>query len=359
MSAVTVVTMLSMTSCEDSIIFDGEGDCSNLPPQVQFIFKKHRQALHSRPGYESDAFFSTVGTVHLFVYNSSGELVFDKTEKTDNLSSARELNLGNATDRCYLPLDIEPGTYKLVAWCGLDENDHNNAFSLNLENTKAPHYKECGVKFNDLTGHPVNLEKYESVYHGLVESVEIQIDPENPQIIPVELTKDNNDIAILIQHNNVSLSEGDYSVVYVDANGTMNFEDNSISKHDVLEYHPHSQSFLTSSTVYNGEDVEAGAMIAHISTSRLMNVNKDDARIEVRDKDGNTVFSIPFIKYVTGMQTFTNDHQYYLDCEDTYNCSFFLTGSSMNEDREYWVPYKIIINDWVIVPSQDTEITGE
>ena len=356
---------LAFSSCNDSVIFEGEGNCdtdtpviTEYTPHVQFIYKKHRQALHSVAGRESDAFYSTVNTVHLFVFNAdTDELVFDRIEDTDMLANAFELGLGTTFDRCYMPLDLPAGNYRLVAWCGLDKEDHNNAFSLSNQLTKAMPFHECGVKLDPVTGHPVNHEKFEGVYHGRLESAVISVDRDKPQIFPIELTKDNNDIAVWVQHTTASFAEGDYTVVYTDANGSMNFEDNSISNKVHLQYHPYKTSVLSSETVYNGQTVEAGALVAHLSTSRLMHSNAADARLEVRDRDGKTVFSIPFIRYVTEMQTFTNDSQYYLDCEDTYNVSFYLTGDQgVDESGEYWIPVRIIINNWVRVPDQSEEI---
>ena len=336
------------SSCNDSFIFEDERDCT---VKVQFVFKKHRQALHQIPGKEADVFASTVNTVHLFVYDAeSGELVSEHIEKAENLNSAAELKMGSGTDKCYLPLNLDPGKYRMVAWCGLDEDDTNNAFYLTDGSTRGK-YAECRVKLSDATGHPVNSAKYDALYHGIVKEAEVSVSNDGTQVIPVELTKNNNDIAVWVQHTTTTFSEGEYEVVYTDANGTLKFEDNSVPAENHLEYHPHTTSMLTSSTEYNGSSVEAGALVAHLSTSRLMEAHQNNARIEVRNKEGETVFSIPFIKYLLQMQTFTNDGQYYLDCEDTFNCSFYLTG-----ENGAWIPARIIINNWVKVPDQDADI---
>ena len=352
MCAILFSFLLGASSCDDSFIYEDEKDCST---KVQFVFKKHRQVFHSLADKEQDVFSSTVGSVHLFVYDSeTGDLVFEKTEKTDNLSTASELGLGSATDRCFMSVNIKPGTYRFVAWCGLDENDTNNAFYLTETRAGTNRYSECRLKLSEATGMPVNHEKYDGLYHGVVHSAEVSVHQNGTQVIPVELTKNTNDIAVWVQHTSAMFDNGDYEVVYTDANGSLKFEDNSVSRNDRLEFHPHTTSILTAQTEYNGALVEAGAMVAHLSTSRLMEAHKDDARLEVRDRDGNTVFSIPFIQYVLQMQTFTSDAQYYLDCEDTYNCSFYLTGGT--EQGGVWSPAMIIINNWVMVPQQNGEL---
>ena len=350
MSLAAVFLTLGLTSCDDNIIYEKEGDCT---PKVQFVFKKHRQALHSVAGREADVFYSTVSSVHLFVFNKeTDELVLEKIEKTENLHSASDLKIGSGTDKCYLPLDVKPGTYRLIAWCGLDETDHNNAFNLE-DATRAGKYTHMQFKRDEATNHPVHHAKYESVYHGAVEAV-ITVNSDGTQIIPVELTKDNNDIAVWVQHTTQTFEDGEYEVVYVDANGVVKFDDNALDDDSRLEYHAHTTSLLDSETEFNGDKVKSGALVAHLSTSRLMAGNQHDARLEVRHNDGRVVYSIPFIKYVLQMQTFTDNHQYYLDCEDTYNCSFYLTGEKSEDGL--WVPSRIIINNWVIVPSQNGKL---
>ncbi|MCH5228650.1 MAG: FimB/Mfa2 family fimbrial subunit [Muribaculaceae bacterium] len=341
----------AFSSCESGgPLFDEEGDCST---KVQFVFKKHRQALHQIAGKETDAFYASVPSVHLFIYDKeSGELVFEQQEKTDNLKSASQLKIGSGTEKCYLPIDLAPGTYKLVAWGGLDETDNNNAFRL-TDGTRSG-YSHCRIKMNEETGYPVNHEKYDGLYHGIVESVEITVNNISSQIIPIELTKNTNDITVWVQHTNATFANGDYEVVYTDANGSMHFENNNLNDDNKLEYHPHTVSLLTSDSEYNGNTVEAGALIAHLSTSRLHESNVEDAKLEVRNREGNTVYSVPFIKYLLQMQNLTEDNQYYLDCEDTYNCTFYLTGAE--EEEGAWVPLRIIINNWVKVPDQNTEL---
>lgn len=344
-SVLLFLFLLGMASCENGPVFEKEGDCT---PKVQFVFKKHRQALHSQPDRVADAFYSTVGSVHLFVYDlETGNLVFEKIENTDNLLSAADLKLGTSADRCFLPIDVNPGRYRLVAWCGLDESDHNNAFYLN-DGSRAG-YARCDVKLAD-EATAVHAEKYQALYHGTVRDVVIDFKADQAQIIPVELTKNTNDIAVWVQHNTKTFDKDEYEVVYTDANGTMHFDDNSLLGDNRLEFRPHTKSVLTSQTEYNNNLVEAGALVAHLSTSRLLSSHSDDARLEVRNREGKAVFSIPFIKYVTEMQTLTDDHQYYLDCEDTYNCSFYLTG-----ENGTWSPAMIIINNWVKVPDQKEE----
>ena len=344
-AAVFSSLLFAAVSCDR--VFDDEQDCS---PKIKFEFRKHRQALQTVNGKPADVFSATVGSVHLFVYDAgSGRLVFEQYAAADRLKSEAELRIGSGSDKCYLPVDLAPGQYRIVAWCGLDESDQNNAFALGEAARAAQSYAACSVKLA-ASGRPVNDEKYEALYHGAVAAITVRAAGE---VIPVELTKNTNDIAVWVQHTSATFEKGDYEVVYTDANGTMKFEDNSLTDDRPLEYHPHTTSLLTTSTEYNGAQVEAGALVAHISTARLLAARQADARLEVRNRAGHTLFSIPFIRYLLEMQTFTSDGQYYLDCEDTYNCSFYLSG-----ENETWMPSCIIINNWVRVPDQVEDNIG-
>lgn len=335
-----------LTACSDSFIFDDEGDCS---VKVQFVFTKNRQALQTIDGIGADAFAGTVQTVHLFVLDAeSGEPVFEKTEKASNL-----------TNGCIMPTGLGPGKYTFIAWCGLDSNDENNAFTLHHNYSTRAEGDHCRIK-TGTDSQPLHDAKFDALYHGITRDVTLTLDNvDHP--VKVELTKNTNDIAVYIQHPEASFQDGDYTVSYEDANGTMHFTDNSIlSEDERLTYRPHTSSILTTSSEYNGEVMEAGAIIAHISVGRLMAAHKDSARMVVRDKEGNEVFAIPFLKYLLEMQTFTEpsrasgavkDEQWYLDCEDTYQCSFYITG-----DQGLWTANRIIINNWVKVPDQNEGI---
>lgn len=340
LSAVFSYLTLAATSCES--FFDSEQDCST---KIKFEFRKHRQALQTVNGNPADVFDAAVGSVHLFIYSAeNGNLVYEQFSTVENLKTESELNIGTGNNRCYMPVDIAPGKYRIVAWCGLDNNDRNNAFALGEASRAAYNYDECSVKLSAVPYQPVHDEKYDALFHGAVAEATIAADGE---VITVQLTKNTNDIAVWVQHVSASFESGDYEVVFADANGYMKFDDNTLTRTDRLEYHAYSSSLLSADTEYNGERMETGALIAHISTARLMEAHKKDARLEVRNKDGVTVFSVPFIQYLLEMQTFTSNGQYYLDCEDTYNCSFYLTG-----DGDLWMPARIIINNWVKVPDQ-------
>lgn len=331
--------MPALTSCDDGFIYEKEGNCDM---RIKFVFEKHRQALQTFDGIGPDAFSKTVKSVHLFVIDSeTGELVFDKKENCDNL-----------IDRNTMLVKLDPGTYTFIAWCGFDSFDENNAFELSHFD---PHFLKdnCHIKMvSDYE--PIHDEQYDAVYQGTVYDVTITNDNMGQTII-VPVIKDTNDISVWLQHPDITFEDGDYNVVYEDANGVIDFTTNEVTSGDkMLTYRPYSTSILAVDAEYNGEKMKAGALVAHISTSRLLASHAADARLKIVNKDGEEIYGIPFIQYLLEMQTFTNgkdkDYQWYLDCEDTYFCSFYLIGDLGN-----WSVYRIIINNWVKVPDQVEE----
>lgn len=341
-AAVILGMMPFVSSCSDSFIYEYEGDCRM---KVKFEFTKHRQALQTFDGVGPDAFAKTVTSVHLFVLDAqSGDLVFEQTESTSNL-----------IDGCIMPVDLDPGEYTFIAWCGLDSNDENNAFELQHKyGSRAGEDGKLSLKMANAT-EPVHKEKYDDVYHGIVRNFTVNFDNMG-EIVTVPVVKDTNDLNIWIQHPYASLDKGDYYVVYEDANGEIDFTDNVlISEDKQLSYKAYETTILQSNTQYNGEMMESGTMIVHMSVSRLMANHAENARLVIRNNLGTEVFAIPFIKFVLGLQTFTKqdtekDEQWYLDCEDTYNVSFFFTGYDQT-----WTAFRIIVNNWVVVPDQDWE----
>ncbi len=100
-AAMFAATTVALASC-DSAIYDDEGDCS-VRYHVGFRYKKNV--------LDVDAFASQVKSVSLFVFDRNGTLVATKTESGEAL----------AREGYSMQVDVAPGRYDLVAWCGLTE----------------------------------------------------------------------------------------------------------------------------------------------------------------------------------------------------------------------------------------------
>ena len=99
--------LLGAASC-DSLIYDREGDCS-VHYRLRFRYDMNLKF--------ADAFAHEVEAVRLYAFDSEGKLVWQAAEQGEAL----------AADGYSMLLDLAPGSYRLVAWCGLDGGD---SFSL-------------------------------------------------------------------------------------------------------------------------------------------------------------------------------------------------------------------------------------
>ncbi|MBR5478056.1 MAG: FimB/Mfa2 family fimbrial subunit, partial [Bacteroidaceae bacterium] len=90
------------TSCDDSFVYDDEGDCS-VHYRIKFKYDRNMKF--------ADAFSTEVTSVALYAFDKSGILVYQGAESGTALADA-----GYA-----LPVELQPGEYELLAWCGVGD----------------------------------------------------------------------------------------------------------------------------------------------------------------------------------------------------------------------------------------------
>ena len=103
-AALTVVVHAFLFVSCDSMIYNEEGDCS-VRYRLKFRYDMNLKF--------ADAFAHEVKSVRLYAFNPEGELVWQSAEQSSILAS------GDYT----MSLDLDPGDYHLVAWCGLDNEE--------------------------------------------------------------------------------------------------------------------------------------------------------------------------------------------------------------------------------------------
>lgn len=83
----------------DGLIYDGEGDCS-VNYRVKFCYDYNMKF--------ADAFAHEVNVVTLYLLDVDGRVVWQRTEQGEAL----------AADGYAMTVDVEPGEYDLLVWCG-------------------------------------------------------------------------------------------------------------------------------------------------------------------------------------------------------------------------------------------------
>lgn len=321
---------VALAGC-NSLIYDEEGDCDY---RIRFVFEKH---LH-----ESDAFAYEVNAVTLYLVNDeTGEIVWQKSE------SGPELKTGHY--RMTIPDDqIPEGQYSMIAWCGEGPGEHF---------TVAEHTHFTGLKCRLERNHePVVGRAYcnrnlKRLYHGRLHGVRLAADVAQREFT-VPLTKDTNDITVLLQNlDGEPIGPDDFTYQIIDANGHMDW-DNSILPDEEIVYRPHNLTFGLAQPLQapaSRATIAQPVAFAEFSVARMM--ADRDMRLVIIDAKGDTTANFPLINYalmVKGTNNLKYDDQDFLDRQDKFDLTLFMKG-----DR--WQSAQINILSWKLVV-QNTDL---
>jgi hypothetical protein len=333
---------LVLSSCE-GVIYDNEGDCS-VNYQVRFIDEMNLKF--------ADAFDEEVTSVTLYAFDQDGTFVWSSSES----GSALHPSGGNYAMSINA---LQPGTYHLIAWAGLKDN---NAFSV-------PDMVPGVSKMTDLTctmqrtrdneGVSVSAQNLDPVFYGSTDITIPKTDEPGTHTFPVYLIKDTNGVNVVLQQlDGETLNPDDYEFVIETDNAHINYDNSLIAGEDPFVYNPweteSGAAYIGSDALtYSGGEEEYSAntsVVAHLTISRL--VQQTSWRTYTRPTltvykraTREVVLSVPIIDYallVRGYYPQITSTQEYLDRQDDYNMTFFL-----RHDR--WLSSVIIINAWRIV----------
>jgi len=338
-------------SC-DSAIYDDEGDCS-VTYRVVFRYDKNMKG--------ADAFSSEVSSVRLYAFDREGVLVWQRAAKGEVLKAD-----GNS-----MTLDLPAGDYRLLAWCGLDNDGETSAsFTVpeaRIGETRIEELQCCLSRAYDAAG-AYSDRKLAPLYHGMTE-VSLPVNDDGGSYdFPLELTKNTNHVRIILQHlSGEPVDVRDFTFRIEEENGLMGY-DNSLQPDEMIAYRPYHTG---SGTAGMGIDdyPEVGGMsvasrepqaitsvsvaIADLTVARLVEdrltwltietpETKSDGTVEMK-----TSARIPLTSYalllMDGYDREFASKQDYLDCQDEYALVLFL-----DPDR-VWIRTSIIINSWKYV----------
>ena len=332
-----VLAAVMLASC-DGMIYDEEGDC-DPHYKVRFVYDRNLKY--------TDAFAAEVDEVTLYIVDTDGNIVWQKHEAGDELRSGSYM------------MDVEgiaPGTYSLIAWCG---SGHKTDFAIRDDATKHTHLTATlGGRTPhdtgwDFAGSAVR-DDFRDLYHGKLMDVTFT-DRQGTHIYNVHLTKDTNDVHVVLQHlSGEPVDENKFLFTIEEENGLMDW-DNSILPDEPLRYYAH-----TVRNGYAGVDVpdykgdgegnESRAItavscaVADLQISRITPQKRGFVKI-YRRADHGLVASIPLADYA--VMTKGSHHKLsdadYLDYRDDYSLVLFL------DDNGRWINTQIYINSWHII----------
>lgn len=325
--ALTSITLGgSLASCEG--IYDYEGDCS-VTYEVGIKF--------TRNILDANAFSSKVNSVTVLVYNTSGNLVYHNTEAGETLKN----------DDYTMAIDVQPGTYDILVWGGLEDG---NSFLLNngaLPTTLSDAI--CEMQRETTGDMHISKNMLSPLFHGMAKNVVIEDNDEIGiiRVANIDLTKDTNTIRVMLTHNNEELIDPDnFSFSITDSNGKLNYDNSLLNDHDIL-YREHTKYDLPTVS-FDEQGTRAtvtvtNSMMAEMDMSRLM-ADRNPRLVINRSDSEEPVLSLPLTQlllHAKGEAKKSMDDQEYLDRQDEYTLVFFL-----NDDNGWNLSAGIYINGW-------------
>lgn len=324
---VAVLMATAFTSCIPSAIFDDQGDCS-VHFKIKFRYDMNMEF--------ADAFHSHVGSVTLYAFGEDGRLVWQNSESGDHLSQ----------EGWMMDVELEPGTYDLLAWCGLEEGNHFTVPEAQVGKTVISDLK-CRLERTDaeVTGDLNDL------FHGVLHT-ELTAKP-GTHVYTMPLIKNTNSVRVNLHHLSESeIDPEDFRFEIIDDNGYMDW-DNSLLEDEFLTYRPWS---VSSGSVDADTDLpskageELNLVVTEFTVARLM-ASKDPVLHIYNDKLDRKVLSIPMKDYflaVRSANVASMDEQEFLDRNDDYSMTVLL---DKNLD---WVSVSINIHSWRVVKYNQT-----
>ena len=326
-----------LTSC-DSAIYDYEGGCT---PKFKVGFRYDMNMKFV------DAFSTEVKSVSLYVFDSNGKFVKSFESTVDAMASNDYM----------LDVDLVPGRYSLLAWCGLDDGLHSYTVPALTPGTSTMQELKNTLQRKTVDGKTV-VGEIDQLYHGMADAVFPDEEGVHTAIVP--LTKDTNRLKVVLQDLTNSKNVSDFKVFVTAENGKMDY-DNSLMADELLTYEPYFSQVGSSEIIVStraGEqsgDNTYNLLMTEMNFGRLVKNWRTPYKLHITDASGNNLITVSLVELfllVKGKENQNMDDQEYLDREDDFNMTFFLYGSG--EETETYISAEIIINDWKVV-LQDVE----
>lgn len=327
---------MMMAGC-DSVIYDDMDECTQT---YLLEFKYDYNIL------EADAFSSQVKSVNVWAFDSQGKLAWKGSEAGAAL----------AAPGYRMRIDLLPGRYSFLAWCGLSDND-----PFRLATYEPASMEELKVHLQTQTDGAEKLycdKELAGLFHGVKEDVTLRVEKSEHvrQTVTMPLMKDTKTVRLMLQHLDGSpIERRDFSVSISDNNQNLDWN-NSVMPGEWFEYRPwftnYGQITTPARTIDDGRTITSVAsLLFELSTSRLRAGNHDVMLTVHRNWDDRDIIRIPLIDYLLLVKGHYNERysdQEYLDRMDQFNIVFFIDANS-----NWYLAQGIIINGWAVVPPQE------
>ncbi len=339
MTAMVMLPLVASVSC-NSMIYDYEGDCS-VTYRLKFRYDKNLKW--------ADAFANEVSSVHLYAFNQSGVLVWQREEQIDPAQAENYSML----------LELPAGDYQLRAWCGLwnDGHEHGESFSVPQAREGESRMEEIHCSLNrkrNETDGAYSDERLYRLFHGTLD-VSLPVSDDGGEFeYTMPLTKNTNHVRVILQHlSGEDVNKGDFTFRIDDENGLM-AHDNELMTDENINYRPWD---IQSVDAGIGKDdsraiSKVKGLVADFTVGRLIETHNEKMILTINTRDGKNVARIPVIDYaLMGKEYYEKEYRYpmdereFLDRMDECVMTLFL------DENNRWVSSVIQILSWRIVVS--------
>ncbi len=318
----------TLGSCNHSFLFDGEGNCSEdieggeVIYQVQFKYDYNMDY--------ADAFTQEVNHVTLYVINDSGHIVWQRTEEGSAL----------AREGYVMKVEVEPGNYSLLAWCGTTDK---NSFSVPSATTVTDlqcrlnrNYTTEGTAYSD-----TDLDRW---FYGYLDSQRFP-EAEGTYLYTVSLVKDTNVFHIALEYPDGGEVDVEKFFFTITAdNGLMDWDNSLLDDEDINYYAWHTYEGTTDAEPFDTRATTTAA-IGELTTARLVK-GKEPYLTVTNTQTREILFHVPLIDYTLRIKANYDaamGDQEFLDREDEWEMVFLL------DEEDKWLPAVIYINSWRVV----------
>lgn len=333
------VLMLGLLSCSENWLFEEEGDCT-VYYRLKFRYDKNLKW--------ADAFANEVSSIHLYAFDNTGLLAWQKEERIDPAT---------ANDYSML-LDLPAGDYKLLAWCGLtNDGAQEESFSVPDATVGRTRMEELQCSLNrrrDADGSAYSDAHLYRLFHG---ALDVSL-PENENggsyDYTMYLTKNTNHIRIILQHlSEEDVNKEDFTFRIDDENGLM-AHDNELKADENINYRPWSVQNVEAGTGTGDNVGRVKGLVADFTVGRLIETHRrgDGAmKLTITNDEGKKVVpGLPVMDYaLMGKEYYEQEYGYtmsereFLDRLDECVMTFFL------DENQRWVSVEINILSWHII----------
>lgn len=292
----------------------------------------------------ADAFGHEVTKAALFICDDKGNFI-----RRQDIQGP-ELKANN------IAMDLEPGTYQVLTWAGLDDGSYQwptdlTPGSSNIEEIRVKTLREAdATQPNELT----------PLWHAL-DTIVVTGDRHEEK--EISLVKNTNKLRFVLQDTEgYSMDVRDFTFEITADNGYMDY-DNHLLPDPAITYTPYYTKSvdIAAGDSLNGKPTNQYVAVAELNTMRLM--AGENYRLVVRHKGWkNDVLNVNLNQYLllTQMEGHNISAQEYLDRQDEYSIVFFLTpivcpDPDLKPDPDPdpdpivgYACYKIQVKDWVI-----------